>query len=226
MISMSSKPSRPRVWSLGFLLAVVGVFVFTMAWSSTAEFWDIGAYGFFFLGIPLVLVTVLIASAVFLVIGWLIERRNLSSKSQRLLLLSPWILATAFWIASAGITAMPRSRFGATIGRPVPTSVQNIKAAGLNSFLARRWLLSFTLDPAQAGAIVSKHSLAQTNYFDFQAMVDQDAFFKRIPWAHNVGPNSNSLFYSRFETGMPSRWICFIVNTNSSRAWFMTGYQN
>jgi hypothetical protein len=223
---MHPKPPRLRIWCLGSFLAVVGVFLFTLLWSSSAEFWDLGAFGFLIFGLPLLLVTVLGVSVAFLVTGWLIERRNLSTKSQRLILLTPWILVTAFWIASAGIAATPRSRFASTVTRPVPSSVHDIKAAGLNSFLASRWLLSFTIDTAQVGDIVTRHSLAQTNYYDFQAMIDRDMFFKRILWARNVGHGSNALFYSRIDTGVPSRWVCFIVDTNSSRAWFMTGYQN
>jgi len=191
------------------------------------EFWDIGVFAFLIFGLPLVFITVIVVSLVFVVTGWLIAKRNLSTKTQRLILLSPWLLVAAFWIISAAVAATPRGRFASTVTRPVPSTVQDIKAAGLNSFLARRWLLSFTIDAAQVGDIVARHSLARTNYYDFQAMVDRDGFCKGIRWARNIGLGTNALFYSRFDTaGVPSRWVCFMVDTNSSRAWFMTGYQN
>ena len=229
MSTLHPKPSRWRIGCFGSLVTLVGVFILTLVWSSSMGFWGISAIGCLIFGLPFLFVNVLGAIVVFLVTGWLIERRNLSTKTQRLLLLTPWILVTAFWLASARITATPRARFASIVTRPVPSSAQDIKAAGLNSFLARRWLLSFTIDPARVGDIVSRHSLTQTNYYDLQAMVDRDMFFKQILWAHNVGHGSNALFYSRFDTRKPgggSGWTCFIVDTNSFHAWFMTGYQN
>ena len=110
--------------------------------------------------------------------------------------------------------------------RPVPTSVQDIKAAGLNSFLASQWLLTFQIATSQIGNIVARHSLAQTNYFNLQEKIDRDTFLKRVSWARSVECDSNAVFYARTEWGPPSRWVYFVVETNSSRAWFIRGYQN
>lgn len=220
------KPSRLRIWCLGCVIVMAGVFVFTLVSSSSRDFWDLGAFVILIFGLPLVLITVLGVSVGFLAIGWFVTRSNLATRTQRILLLTPWILAAVFWIGAAGVSALPKRRFSTVVIHPVPTSVQDIKAAGLNSFLARRWLLTFRIEATQIGDILTKHSMVQTNYYDFQRMIDRDIFLKRIQWAHNVDCQSNSLFYSRIDQGVPSQWVCLVVNTNSSRAWFMIGYQN
>jgi len=225
MNPMYSKPSGVKIWCLGCLLVVVGVFLFHLLRSSTREFWDIVAFGFIIFGVLLVGITVLAVTVVVLVAGWVVERRNLSIATQRLILLTPWILAATIWIVLAVISATPRSRFASMVVCPVPGSVQDIKVAGLNSFLARRWLFSFTIDRGQVGDIVRKHALIQTNSLDFQKIIDGDTFLKRVAWARNVSCNSNAIFYVRMDADT-SWWTCLAVNTNTTRACFLTGYQN
>jgi hypothetical protein len=101
----------------------------------------------------------------------------------------------------------------------VPGSVRDIQVAGLDSLMANRWLLGFTIDSSQIGAIVTQRSLGRTSHDDFKEMVDRSKFLMRIPWAHGVRHASNAQFYSRIET---DGWVCLVVETNSSRAWFIS----
>lgn len=203
---------------------MVGAFLYTWLWSSSAEFRHLGWDPI--MSLALSLVTVLSTGLAFLVTAWLIGRWNLSATTQRWLLLTPWMLVTAFWITSAIIETTPRARFAAKVIQPVPSGVRDIQAAGFEAILASRWMFSFTIDPAQVGDIVSKHSLVPTNPDDFKAMIERDSFFKRISWAHHVSYGNNTRCYSRSESEIPSRWACLIMDTQTSRAWFLRGYQN
>lgn len=228
MTSTIQKPkfSKVRIWCFGCLLALTSIFIWSLACTGTIEFWDLSAIMAMLVALPVLLVTVLCVSVVFLIIGAFIMMIHLAPRTQRLILLAPWILASGFWICYAVATATPRSRFSSAILSPIPASARNIKAAGLNAFLARRWLLTFQIDANQIGDIVSKHSLVRTNYVDFQRMIDNDMLLKRIEWAHNIECPTNAQFYYRMETGAPGRWACLALDTNSSRAWFLSGYQN
>ena len=222
----SAMPSRFRVWCLGCLLAIAAVFVFATVWSATPGFWQLGVVDFLIFGLPLALVTLLLGSLAFLIAGWFVARSTLSFGKKRMLLIAPWILVACFWIVFALIVGNPRSRFGAIVVRPVPSSVEDIRVAGLNSFLARRWLFSFRIESAQIDDMLARHSLERTNYFDFRETIDHDVFFKQVAWAKDAKFGTNALFYSRSEMGVPSRWVRLVVDTNSSHAWFMIGYQN
>lgn len=220
-------PSMLPVGGLGCLLSVVGMFVFTVAWSSTCEFWDLGAARFFIFGLPLMLLTLLGVSAILLATSWILVRSRFSTRTQRLLLLSPWVLAAVLWLTYAVLSASPRSRFESVVVGPIPASVRDIRAAGFNSFLASRWLVRFTVEPQDLQGIVARCELTETEPFDFAAVVQRDGNLRRVDWASHIPETSDGRFFSRREEhGDAVSMILLVYDKATSQAWFLRSYQN
>lgn len=224
----AAKPSSFSIWGYGCLAAMVGIFVFFVIQTSTRELWHIGIFSFLFLGLPSAILVLPVLSIVFAVVRWFVNRSKLSYASQRFILLAPWLLFVVYCFAAAAIAAIPKNRFSAMVLDPVPGSVKNVKAVGLHSFLARRWMFHFQIDPVEAGEIVKKHALTQVPPFDFQEKISHDPFLREVSWARDIRYRDTTLFYARTEDaadGQSSRWTYLMVDPDSSQAWFIQGYQ-
>ncbi|MFO1501314.1 MAG: hypothetical protein U1G07_23485 [Verrucomicrobiota bacterium] len=221
-----SKASRLGLWSLGCILNAFSVFVFMLLWSSTREFWDLGVLMSFFFCLPLLVVSIVIASVLFWIVHRVLTGRDASLKAQRVLLLTPWLLVAGIWLTAGICNSTSKSRFRSMVSNPIPPSVRDINAAGLNSFLARRWLFEFRMDAKDVDRLVRRHALTRTEAFGFDNVIARDMFLVRVEWARKISCPTNAWFFSKVDPGVPSRWTYFAVETNSSRAWFLEGFQN
>lgn len=226
MASDEKRTPKTRLWVCGLLLTSGGVFAYTSVLGGTSEFSSFSIFWFLVVGLPTILLSTLVAMLGFLVIGRIVERKRAGHRVKCYALLAPWIVTAKFWLFLAFNGAKASSRFKAEVLNPAPASVHDIRVVGFNSFLARRWLLSFRIDSSDIGGIVARKSLTRTNYFDMQQIIAQDVFLKRVEWARDLKFDSNAVFYTRTVPGVPSVWVRLVVNTNSSQAFFFSGHQN
>ncbi len=219
---------RLRLWFLGVLAMATGIFLGLLLATGTHQFWDLGAIMAVVAGAPILILSVAVMTIVFFTVGWIGIRNQLSLKMLRRLLLAPALLVASFWFVLFGHFALPSSRFKMVVS-PRPRSVSHIRVAGLDAPLASRWFLTFQIDAKDTADIIVKNALVQTNYLDLQKMTDRDTFYARVSWTKDLQCPTNALFYYRpsdLEKQLPSRWTYFVVDTNTSRAWFTSGYQD
>lgn len=215
------------IWCFGVLGVAGSVFFFALQWSATREFWGLGGVGSVILWLPLLLVTVLGVSAIFLVLGWFAAWYKLTAKTQWLLLLSPWILVTLFWFGVAKVIAEPRHRFRTLVLDPVPAGVHDVHARGFNAFLASRWLVQFETEAKDLQNIVSRHELAEVEPFDLPAMLRQDVFLSRLEGMDPIPVTKPARFFKRkSRQGQADKALFLVYDPATTQAWFVQSSQN
>ncbi|MEK7951387.1 hypothetical protein [Luteolibacter soli] len=117
--------------------------------------------------------------------------------------------------------------------RVVPAAegiVSDVQVAGFDSFLARRWLLSFHVTSADAERIASSLGLQEDKEVDLRRSLGKDPFFSnRGLGGDMVVPEGTRGYFRRFIDGPEDQsveWITMAVSEEQQRAWLYVGYQN
>ena len=208
------------------LLAAGGPVVGVGIASATRDFACIGLATGLILGIPFGLMAALGAAVFFIITRWLLVLTKWSVPRRRLAYLAP---SAVFFLAVVGWAVAdnrPAGRFQRHVQAPVPASVRDIRVAGVNSFLAKRWLLWFHLAPGDLQKIVNRQHLVESEPFDLREIVQRDVFLKQIPWGTSIPtPKPARFFKMRQKTEQSSSGVFLMYDPLTSQAWFLSSFQ-
>lgn len=188
---------------------------------STVEHWQIGlVMGLIFGSLLGIVVAVPLCTLVFLMVRAYVNKSEFTSKRRIMLLLLP-ALVTSVLLLLPGIKSLSsRSRFKQQVMNPVPPSVRVLRVEGFSAFLAHRWLLVFDISPADFDLLIKTRALEKVPPYDYLAAITNYTSRKVEPFAV---PN----FYGWSTSNqIPGRWRNAVANSNHTRVYFMTGFQN
>ena len=227
MMQVAATSERKRwLLPLACLLAASGPVLGIGIASATRDFASIGLATGLIFGIPFGLMAALGAAVLFIVTRWLLGLTKWGVLRRRLVYLAPSVVFFLAVVGWAIVDNRPAGRFQQYMLAPVPASVRDIRAAGVNSLLAMRWLLCFSLDTKELQQIVSRHHLVESEPFDLKEIVQRDVFLKQIPWGTSIPTPKQARFFKVLErTEQASTGVFLMYDPLTSQAWFLKSFQ-
>ena len=155
-------------------------------------------------------------------IGWLPTWVNVkASKKLGLCLVLLSLLSGLYY-------SRPSIRFEHLIETDGPP-VSEIKAKGFNSFLARRWLISFKASETQVRSIAANLELQEEGDIDLRKSLERDIFFSKLASElfERIPSTGFSHSYAQSDQDNETKhWIYLVYSDALQKAWLYLGYQN
>lgn len=223
----SGNPGPAILAACGMILG--GMAFYAWQTQSTPEFRKLGAIWALMMTGAVAVIVVPLGIIGALVASWLHDRRSFPGWLGPRVILAVGSLLLAMCVVGGLRVGIPRVRL---VNR-VPTAdglVSDVQGVGFNSFLARRWLFSFRVTPADAARIASSLWLQENKEVDLRRSLGRDVFFSERPLTGGMAVPEATKGYSRTFSDGPEdqsvEWITLAVSEQNQRAWLYVGYQN
>lgn len=220
-----SSPIRNAPTWIPFLVGVV------LIWASSVvsralvhasfEHWRIGLLmGLIFGTMLALLVAIPLASVAFLLTRSVVNHSGVGGGRRFGLLLLPSVIASCLLLLPGLSSLDPRARFQRHVTKNVPESVKVLSAEGFTGFLAHRWLVVFDVSPQDFETVIRSCGMEKLSPFDYLGAMDSYT-------ARKVDPLTVPQFYGWSASNqVPRHWRDAVANSNHTRVYFMTGFQN
>ncbi|MGJ8642924.1 MAG: hypothetical protein ACSHX9_05910 [Luteolibacter sp.] len=222
------KPNQPTFGGmLGLAVAVsLGVFVYSLLSSATLSFISFGIFWGLINSIASAVISVPVFLIIYLVLRSLRRGRGLPIWLNNKNLLWLGLVCILVGVSTGLYGTIPKVRYERQFGI-ASEEISNLKVEGFDSFLARRWLFSFSIDQDGCDEIVSKLNLLECG---MAKPIQEDMFFKDkdIPWLASLPrPEDSKIFINASDATRKSvNWITFVYDPETGNARLYKGYQN
>lgn len=211
------------------LLLSSAVGISALIGSATWEFMALSAFSV----VPLSLIAGIVSLIIASIAGWtaqaLDRRRRLPRWIGPRFILSIAAFGSLAIISQAVHAATPRQRYEQMVG-VAGDHASGIQVAGFDSFLARRWLLSFQFPPDQIPAMVTRWELKEVDPISLRDRLRSDAALgaSDSPLIRDAPGSEGIRCYEWHRGGAAGsgEWITLVSRDADQKVWFYRGYQN
>lgn len=207
------------------LIALFGYMCFT---EGTREFWGLSAFWSFLVTCAVAVFVLPVVAVIAFVIKLLQNKGQVPRWINDKSVTAFGVGIIFFGICSGLYRSIPAVRFCDIVDHG-EYEVSEVDVIGFNSFLARRWLVSFRVSEHEAEAIAAALELEECSGIDLRESLRKDLFFSsRVPAAVERVPRGRKSrsFTQTEQHGQAEEWVTFVYSDADERAWLYLGYQN
>ena len=217
----------PAVFLAGCML-LLAIFAAICLAGSTSEFWAYGVLLSLLITCPLAVIVLPVAAVLGFATAQLHKRGYVPRWINRKSITACGLGFIVFGLGAGIYQSLPAVRFKQFVPRG-DYQVSDVEVTGFDSFLARRWLVSFRVPEAQVAGIAADLGLEECTDVDLRTSLRKDPHFAaKAPVVIERAPGAGEAraFKRVDHPGQAVEWMTLVYSAAAGRAWLFSGYQN